>query len=76
MAKIKIVPTRGFFDGGQVFSAGKKYSVDEAAAAVYLREGWAVEAETKESETKESEVPADAEQEAEDTVSDGDGGSV
>ena len=51
MAKIKIIPTRSFFDGEQTFAAGKKYSVDESAAAVYIREGWAAEAPTKEAES-------------------------
>lgn len=51
MAKIKIIPTRSFFDGEQTFAAGKKYSVDESAAAVYIREGWAVEAPAKEAES-------------------------
>lgn len=45
MAKIKIIPTRSFFDGEQMFAAWKKYSVDESAAAVYSGisgngEGW------------------------------------
>lgn len=51
MAKIKIIPTRSFFDGEQTFAAGKKYSVDESAAAVYIREGWAAEAPAKEAES-------------------------
>ena len=51
MAKIKIIPTRSFFDGEQAFAAGKKYSVDESAAAVYIREGWAAEAPAKEAES-------------------------
>lgn len=51
MAKIKIIPTRSFFDGEQTFAAGKKYSVDESAAAVYIREGWAAEAPAKEDES-------------------------
>ena len=51
MAKIKIIPTRSFFDGEQTFAAGKKYSVDESAAAVYIREGWAAEAPDKEAES-------------------------
>ena len=51
MAKIKIIPTRSFFDGEQTFATGKKYSVDESAAAVYIREGWAAEAPTKEAES-------------------------
>ena len=51
MAKIKIIPTRSFFDGEQMFAVGKKYSVDESAAAVYIREGWAAEAPAKEAES-------------------------
>lgn len=51
MAKIKIIPTRSFFDGEQAFAAGKKYSVDESATAVYIREGWAAEAPAKEAES-------------------------
>ncbi len=51
MAKIKIIPTRSFFDGEQTFATGKKYSVDESAAAVYIREGWAAEAPAKEAES-------------------------
>ncbi|MEZ7770088.1 hypothetical protein O3682_01455 [Neisseria sp. 27098_8_112] len=51
MAKIKIIPTRSFFDGEQMFAAWKKYSVDESAAAVYIREGWAAEAPTKEAKS-------------------------
>ena len=47
MEKIKIIPTRSFFDGEQTFAAGKKYSVDESAAAVYIREGWAAAKETE-----------------------------
>ena len=51
MAKIKIIPTRSFFDGEQTFATGKKYSVDESAAAVYIREGWAAEAPAKAAES-------------------------
>ena len=51
MAKIKIIPTRSFFDGEQMFAVGKKYSVDESAAAVYIREGWAAETPAKEAES-------------------------
>ncbi|WP_107813556.1 hypothetical protein [Neisseria sicca] len=55
MAKIKIIPTRSFFDGEQTFATGKKYSVDESAAAVYIREGWAAEAPAKEAESSGGE---------------------
>lgn len=55
MAKIKIIPTRSFFDGEQTFAAGEKYSVDESAAAVYIREGWAAEAPAKEAESSDGD---------------------
>lgn len=55
MAKIKIIPTRSFFDGEQMFAVGKKYSVDESAAAVYIRENWAAEASAKEAESSNAD---------------------
>ena len=51
MAKIKITPSRSFFDDDKGFFFGKKYSVDEEQAAAYIREGWAAEAPAKEAES-------------------------